>query len=172
MYRVASFAALAGLCLAASATPAAADPQILGPDAAACRDPAVSSLLVHAAGFKNGDGTVRVEAYGPNPDDFLAKGKWVRRIDLPLAGRRAIDVCVKLPAPGRYAIAVRHDANANAKSDWNDGGGFTRNPKLSLFHLKPKFDRVVIPVGRGENRTDIVMNYRHGLSIGPEDGGA
>ena len=31
----------------------------------------------------------------------------------------------------------------NGKSGWNDGGGFSRNPRISLVHLKPSFSDVV-----------------------------
>lgn len=152
----------------AAASPAAA--QVLGPDAAACGEAGVSAILVHVGGFRNSQGLVRVQAYGPNPADFLAKGKWVRRVELPLAGRTSLEVCLRLPGPGRYAVAVRHDSNDNGKSDWNDGGGFSRNPPLSLFNLKPGFDQAAVAVNRGAMRISVVMNYRHGLSIGPERG--
>ncbi|WP_375419672.1 DUF2141 domain-containing protein [uncultured Sphingomonas sp.] len=78
-----------------------------------------------------------------------------------------MDVCLVLPSAGRYAIAARHDANASGKSDWNDGGAFSRNPKLSLLRMRPRFQDVVIDVPNGGSRIRMVMNYRHGLSIGP-----
>ena len=152
----------------AASSPLAAQP--IGPDAAACSDPRAAAVLVRLNGFKNGSGSVRVQAYGGNAADFLAKGKWVRRVEAPLNGTGPIEVCIRLPAPGRYAIAIRHDANANRKSDWNDGAGFSRNPRLSLFSPKPAFEQVVLPVGRGVTRISVTMNYRHGLSIGPERG--
>uniref|UniRef100_UPI0035CA4051 DUF2141 domain-containing protein n=1 Tax=uncultured Sphingomonas sp. TaxID=158754 RepID=UPI0035CA4051 len=159
--RLASFALLVG----AVSSPTIA--QVVGADAAACSDPSASAVRVHMIGFKNGDGTVRVQAYGPNPADFLATGKWIRRVEVPLQGRRALDVCLRLPRFGDYAVAVRHDANANGKSDWNDGAGFSRNPKLSLLHLKPDFADVVVTVGADMRAVPVVMNYRQGLSIGP-----
>lgn len=149
------------------ATPA----QSVGADAAACSDAQASAVMVRVSGLRNGNGTVRVQAYGSDPAAFLAKGKWVRRVEVPLNGRRALDVCLKLPGAGRYGIAVRHDANASGKSDWSDGGGFSRNPRLSLLRLKPKLDQVAIAVGRGVTRIGVIMNYRHGLSIGPETAG-
>ena len=67
---------------------------------------------------------------------------------------------------GSYAIAVRHDVQGNG-SDWNDGGGFSRNPRLSLLDLKPKYAEVNIPVGNGVKPVDVVLNYRRGLKIAP-----
>jgi len=77
-----------------------------------------------------------------------------------------VTVCVPLPKPGVYALAVRHDANGNQRSDWNDGAGFSRNPRLSLFS-RPSLSEVAVTVGEGTLRLAIRMNYRKGLSVGP-----
>lgn len=148
--------------------PAAAADAALGPDAALCRsgssDPAV---LVNVSGFKHRGGKLRVQLYGGNPADFLAKGKKLRRIDLPVTGTGPMQVCVAVPRAGRYAVAVRHDADGNGKSGWSDGGGFSRNPRISLLDLKPSYDEVAIPVGKGVKPVSVVLNYRQGLNIGP-----
>jgi uncharacterized protein (DUF2141 family) len=136
-------------------------------DGSSCGSAHRPAVLVHVAGLKPGGGVVRVQAYGPDPRTFLEKGRYVKRVETPQNGRSSVDVCVALPRAGRYAIAVRHDANRSGKSDWNDGGGFSRNPKLSLMKLKPSFESAVIAVPDGQIRTRVVMNYRRGLSIGP-----
>jgi uncharacterized protein (DUF2141 family) len=145
--------------------PAPAD-AALGPDAAACRpgsnQPAV---LVNVSGFKSRSGRVRVQIY--NSANFLVKGQRVRRIDVPVTAA-SMPVCVALPGAGTYAVAVRHDVNGNSQSgDWSDGGGFSRNPKISLLRLKPSFEQVAVPVGHGVRPVPVVLNYRSGLSIGP-----
>jgi uncharacterized protein (DUF2141 family) len=76
-------------------------------------------------------------------------------------------VCVAVPRPGTYAIAVRHDSDGNGKSGWNDGGGFSRNPKISLTDLKPRHRDVAFAVENGVKPIDVILNYRKGLSIGP-----
>jgi uncharacterized protein (DUF2141 family) len=146
--------------------PATAAEAALGPDAASCRagsgQPAV---LVNVSGFKSRSGRVRVQIY--NSSNFLVKGQRVRRIDLPVTGG-TMPICVALPGPSTYAVAVRHDADGDNRSgDWSDGGGFSRNPKLSLLKLKPSFSQVAIPVGKGVRAVNVVLNYRQGLSIGP-----
>ena len=157
---------VAAAALAFTAAPAPAQ-AALGPDAASCRPGSNSpAVLVNVSGFKTRAGRVRVQLYGSNPDDFLAKGKKLRRIDLPVTGSGPMRVCVALPKAGRYAVAVRHDIKANG-SDWGDGGGFSNNPKISLMSLKPKYQQVAIAVGRGVKPVDVVLNYRNGLSIGP-----
>lgn len=157
--------ALLSVAAAAWGAPAAAAP--VGDVAACARGD--SAVLVRVAGFKSHRGMLRVQIYGSNPADFLAKGKKLRRVDVPVTGARA-EVCVDLPGPGNYAVAVRHDADGNGKSGWNDGGGFSRNPKISLVSLKPSFNDVVIQVGRSVRTIDVVLNYRRGLSIGPVAG--
>jgi uncharacterized protein (DUF2141 family) len=158
---------IAVLAVALSAQPGAAQ-AALGPDAASCSmgsdGPAV---LVNVDGFKNRKGKLRVQLYGSNPKDFLAKGRKLKRIDVPVTSSGPMRVCVAVPKPGNYAIAVRHDADGNGKSGWNDGGGFSRNPDLSLMDLKPSYQEVAIPVGQGIRQVQVVLNYRTGLSIKP-----
>jgi uncharacterized protein (DUF2141 family) len=165
MLKLMPFIAAGALIMATDPTPAQA---ALGPDAASCRPGASNpAVLVNVYGFKNRAGRVRVQLYGSNPSDFLAKGKKLRRIDLPVTASGTMPVCVALPRAGNYAIAVRHDADDNGKSGWNDGGGFSRNPRISLFDLKPQLNEVVIAVGNGVKPIDVILNYRRGLSIGP-----
>lgn len=161
--------AIALLTAAAAWTPSLpAGASVLGETAVCARGD--SAVLVRIDGFKERRGTVRVQIYGANPAEFLAKGKKLKRLDLPVARSGRMDVCVDLPGPGNYAVAVRHDLDGNGKSGWSDGGGFSRNPKISLVHLKPSYRDVVIQVGRGVRPVDVTLNYRRGLSIGPISG--
>jgi uncharacterized protein (DUF2141 family) len=155
------FAAAAAFIL-----PAAPAASALGPDAAACNPGSGRpALLVSVSGFKVRGGRVRVQVY--NASNFMVKGQRVARVDLPVTAP-VMPICVALPRPGSYAAGVRHDVNGNNKSgDWSDGGGFTRNPKVSFFHLKPTFGEVAVPVGNAPRAVSVVLNYRQGLSIGP-----
>jgi uncharacterized protein (DUF2141 family) len=160
------FAAAAVLAAAPAGAQAA-----LGPDAAACRAgsdrPAV---LVNVDGFKQRTGNLRVQLYSGNPSEFLARGKWLRRIDLPVTASGPMRVCVAVPEAGRYAIAVRHDLDGSGSSGWNDGGGFSRNPRLALPNPRPRHQDVVFAVGSGVQPINVVLNYRFGLSIRPVQG--
>jgi uncharacterized protein (DUF2141 family) len=137
-----------------------------GPDAASCQaGSSRPAVLVNVEGFKAKSGRVRVQIY--DSSNFLVKGKRVRRIDLPVTSA-SMPICVALPGAGTYAVAVRHDVDGdNDSGDWSDGGGFSRNPKISLMRLKPTFSNVAIPVGNGVKPVNVVLNYRRGLSIGP-----
>jgi len=156
-------AAAAALTLFLMPAPGAA---ALGPDAAACNaGSGRPALLVSVSGFKARSGRVRVQVY--DSSNFLVKGQRVARVDLPVTAP-VMPVCVALPRPGTFAVGVRHDLNGNNKSgDWSDGGGFSRNPKISFFHLKPSFGEVAVPVGNGPKGVSVVLIYRQGLSIGP-----
>jgi uncharacterized protein (DUF2141 family) len=149
------------LVLAAQASPAQA---ILGPDAAACRG-AGPALLVNVAGFKARTGNIRVNVYN-EASRFLARGQYIRQINVRVTGGGTMPICVSLPGAGRYAVAVRHDVDGDG-SDWQDGGGYSRNPRLSLTNLRPNFNTVAINVGRAVQPVNVVLNYRFGLSVRP-----
>jgi len=152
--------------LLALAAPAQA--VVLGPDASACSPGSnEAAALVRVDGFRRHTGNLRVQVYGANPAEFLEKGKWVKRVDLPVSAAGPMEICVALPRPGNYAIAVRHDMDGNGRSGWNDGGGFSRNPRISLASLKPDHARVVLAFGAAPRPVAVVLNYRQGLSIGP-----
>ena len=153
--------------LALAAAPGAAQ-AALGPDAAACSPGANRpALLVSVNGFKNRIGKLRIQLYGNNPSQFLERGAKLKRIDLPVTRAGAMNVCVAVPRAGTYAIAVRHDADANGKTTWNDGGGFSGNPKLSLLKLKPSYRSAAVAVGGSVKVVPVVLNYRSGLTIAP-----
>ncbi len=153
---------------AAVALPAPASAQ-LGADAGVCRSGG-QAVLVTVDGFRTRTGNVRVAIYGSDPRRFLARGQTLRKINVPVTASGPMRICVALPGPGRYAVAVRHDVNGNNRSDWSDGGGFSRNPRVSLTNLRPNYDNVAINVGRGVTPVNVVLNYRFGLSIRPVRG--
>lgn len=155
-----------GLGVLFLAMPAMADPREARVDDPTCARGGSPAVLVQVAGLKNGAGQVRVQAYGPGAAKYLKKGQWAGRVDVPLNGRRSLDICLPLPAAGTYSVAVRHDSNANKKSDMNDGAGFSRNPKLSLLG-RPSFGQTAVAVVRGPAKIRVVVNYRQGMKVGP-----
>ena len=124
------------------------------------------SVLVHVAGFKKPTGMVKVSLYGSDSDRWLAKGGRVSKVKLPVTGK-AMDICVPVPAPGRYAVAVHHDVNFNGSRDRHDGGGYSRNPKVSLLNPKPDFSKAAFTVGKGPARVGVKLLYIKGLGVGP-----
>ena len=166
MFKVATRAGgLAAFILAAQASPAQA---ILGPDAAACRGSG-PAILVNVNGFKARSGNIRVNVYGSDPARFLARGQYIRQINVPVTRAGAMPICVSVPRTGQYAVAVRHDVSGNG-NDWGDGGGFSRNPRLSLISLRPRYQNVAFGVSQGVTSVNVVLNYRFGLSVHPVQG--
>lgn len=163
--RILAFSTAAALALAAA--PGAA--QAMAGDTAACREGG-NGILVTVDGFRERTGNIRVALYGSNPRAFLARGQTLRKIDLPVSRAGPMRICVAVPSPGRYAIAVRHDMDGNGRSGWSDGGGFSRNPDISLANLRPSYESVAISAGRGVTPVYVVLNYRFGLSIRPVRG--
>lgn len=126
-----------------------------------------TAVLVRVQGFRQSAGRVRVQSYPGS--GWLERGAWLHRVDIPVRGDgRAMNVCLPLPGPGAYGIAVRHDENNNDDSDWNDGGGFSRNPDISFpFDMEPRFNEVAFNAGAGVTTINVVLNYRQGMSIEP-----
>ena len=168
MLKLSSRAALAAT-LAAIALPGAAQ-AVVGPDAAACArggGPTGSAILVNVNGFRARSGTVRINVYGGDAARFLGRGQYVRQVNLPVARSGPMAICVAVPAAGRYAVAVRHDLDGNGRSGWSDGGGFSRNPRVSLMNLRPSYESVAFNVTRGVAGVNVTLLYRYGLSIRP-----
>ena len=138
-------------------------------DIALCAPEGTPAILVHVVGLRSTSGNIRVQAYGGDPARYFDKGTYLKRIDLPAGAAR--QVCVPLPAPGTYAVSVRHDTNVNGKSDFKDGGGMSGNPRVALLDLifkrKPDPRKVQIRVGNGVTQVNIVMNYVQGGAFAP-----
>lgn len=123
-------------------------------------------VVVHVAGLKQVSGQLKVSLYGADTRRWLAKKGRISRVKVPVTGR-AMDICMPVPAPGRYAVAVHHDLNANGDRDRQDGGGYSRNPKVGLLNPKPAFDKAAFTVGSGPARVGVTLLYIRGLSVGP-----
>ena len=151
----------AGL-LAASATSVIPAPAV----AATGCNTGKPSVLVHVAGFKQARGKVKVSVYGPGSSRWLDREGRVGRAKVPVTAK-AMDICVPVPAPGRYAVAVHHDLNTNGERDRHDGGGYSRNPKVSLLNPKPAFSKAAFQVGNGPARVGVTLLYVKGLGVSP-----
>lgn len=147
--------------------PPAARAAPVGKDAARCQSGG-PALLVNLRGVKARRGSLNLYLFN-GPGTWLKSGQRVNRVNVP-ASATQLDVCVAVPRPGTYALAVRHDINGSKSSDLNDGAGFSRNPKLSLTRLRPAFGQAALPVGPGVTRVPVVLQYRQGLSVGPIKG--
>lgn len=138
-------------------------------DLSNCRSGASgTAVLVNVQGFRQGTGRVRVQSYS-GANNWLERGQWLHRVDIPVRLQgNDMTVCLPLPGPGSYGIAVRHDLNNNGDSDRRDGGGFSRNPDISFpFNMEPRYSEVSFRANAGVNRLNIVLNYLQGASVEP-----
>ena len=169
---VAALALVTGAAQAASYLPSTPD---LGKADAACRaSEAGPAVLVLVTGLKDRSGRIKAELYPANDDDFLADdnvlvmaGKAFRRVEVPLPASGPVQLCLRIPGPGAYALTVLHDRDSNRKFGLStDGVGFSGNPKLGLS--KPKAASARFVAGAGLTPVTVRMNYRRGLfSFGP-----
>lgn len=151
------------LCAASVVLTPPASAAVVGRDASACLA-GKPSVQVHLSGFKRASGTVKLALY--DSDGYLEKGRKLRKVKVPVTSASPLDVCIAVPGPGLYAVAVHHDLNGNGDKDASDGGGYSRNPRLSITNLKPSFRKTVIEVGPAPRRVGIQLQYLRGLSVG------
>lgn len=136
--------------------PAAAQP--------GCQGPASNTYInVVVEGLRNGNGLVAVTLYADNSRKFLAKGGslYVGRVDASAPTTR---MCIHVPNPGVYAIAIYHDENGNRKIDRGgvlgiptEGFGFSNNPP-TIASL-PSFRSVRINIPRSGLTTHVKLKY-------------
>lgn len=124
---------------------------------AAGKGPAV---LVSVRGVKESAGKVRVQSYPATGSAWLAKGRWLHRLE-SRASAGTMNFCLPVPSEGRYGIAVRHDRNGNGKTDISsDGGGFSNNPSINILNLgKPSVGKVAFQAGPGVTQITINLKY-------------
>jgi uncharacterized protein (DUF2141 family) len=159
-FAAAATAGLSGLSGSASAT-------VVGSDASAC-SAGRPSVQVRVFGLKQSGGTVGVSLY--SRDGYLQRHGKLRKVEVPVRSAGPVDICIAVPRPGRYAVAVHHDLNGNDKKDRYDGGGYSRNPRITIFNLKPAFKTTSFDVGNVPARVSVQLLYAKGLTIGPARG--
>ena len=156
---------------ALSITPNAALKPI-GPDAAKCTAGSTHpAMLVVVEGFKARTGTVRVRTFGGSPSTYFDKKKTLLRTEVPTPREGRVAICMPVDRPGVYAVDVRHDINANDKTDRSDGGGASGNPHVTLFDMlfsrKPDPKIVQVRVGSGTTVVPVTLTYLQGGSLQP-----
>jgi len=118
------------------------------------------AVWLHITNIKNASGKIRVQLYPGTRADWLERGRWLNRIEVP-ARSGSMQVCMPVPAAGEYAIAVRHDVNNNGKTDISsDGGAMSNNPSINIFNLgRPSIDRTRFDIGGEVLTMSVRMRY-------------
>ncbi|WP_294293430.1 DUF2141 domain-containing protein [uncultured Sphingomonas sp.] len=139
-------------------------------ESASCTGIRGPALQVTVTGLKDRTGRLKLELYPANADDFLKddtdlmkEGKVFRRAwaATPMSG--AVVICIRAPAPGRYALLFTHDRDGKNKFNfWRDGAGFVGSANLG--RARPKLDQALVTVGAGVTPVTIRAQYLRGLS--------
>lgn len=121
------------------------------------------AVRVRITGLKSSSGNLFVRTYKASSSDWLKSKRYLTRLDArPRAG--SMTVCVPVPAAGRYAIAIQHDANGNRKMDVSkDGAGMSNNPKIGSFlgiPRPPSVGKAAFNAGRGVTSLSIRIRYK------------
>ncbi|MEX0297846.1 MAG: DUF2141 domain-containing protein [Kordiimonas sp.] len=117
-----------------------------------------AAISVQVSNIRYNEGNLRAQIYGSNPDDFLAKGTKLYRIDVPVKTTGQQEICVPVPEAGTYALVVMHDRNKNGKADFfTEGFGFSNNPKLKFS--PPDAEDVMIEVPLGVLQVPVELYY-------------
>lgn len=124
------------------------------------------AYLVDVTGLKDREGNLKLELYPATDKDFLAddnvlinEGKPFRRVEVPVPQSGPIQLCIRAPAAGVYALSLLHDRDANRTMGLSvDGVGFPSNKKVCWG--QPKAKAAMAKVGTGPTRITIVMMYR------------
>ena len=148
--------------------------QVIGGDAGACAVGNGPAILASVGGFKDRGGVLMLELYPADAADFLAPdtkliaaGKVFRRIRIGIPASGPVELCMRVPRPGRYALLAVHDRDGKTKFNFfSDGAGFPGNAKLGMS--RPKVAAASIDVGQGVVSTAIRLQYLRGISgFGP-----
>ncbi|MEW4468095.1 DUF2141 domain-containing protein [Parasphingorhabdus sp. JC815] len=159
MLKIAASFVLSTILLALPVSAANAGQKIPN-DMSKCRAGNGPAVLVSLNGIKQSSGKIRVQSYRGTRADWLTKGAWINRIEVP-AKRGSMMFCVPVPKSGTYGIAVRHDVNGNGKTDIStDGGGMSNDPSINIFNLgKPSYKKTAFSVGNEVKSISIQMKY-------------
>jgi uncharacterized protein (DUF2141 family) len=141
-------------CAAARAAPSVETLPCHGP-------PTPYRLYVTTEGVRNAHGYLVANLYGADKRRWLADNGWLAVWrDPAMAGDETM--CLYLPAPGRYAVVMFHDANADGRLNLGplgpkEGYGFSNNVRPILS--APPLRSALFDAGLGDTRVTIRLRY-------------
>ncbi len=125
---------------------------------------AASDVQLHIVveGVRSNAGLMTATLYGDDPAHFL-KAKGSLKVWRVPAVAPSTTMCIWLPSPGPYEVAVYHDANSNLKWDHSalgsiEGFGFSRNP--TIFFSAPSLKATRFQAGAGDTTIRVRLSYR------------
>ncbi|HEX8555553.1 MAG TPA: DUF2141 domain-containing protein [Sphingomonas sp.] len=150
--------------------------QLLGTEGASCgggggQGPAIRANVI---GLKDRAGNVKLELFPANEADWLkddrdlvAQRKIFRRIRAATPKSGPVQLCIRAPRPGRYALFFTHDRDGKNKFNlWTDGMGVTGAARMG--RARPKVAQAIVDVGPDGANVTIRTQYLRGLrGFGP-----
>lgn len=141
---------------------------LAGPDAASalsteqCGGDGGFAVRVTVDGVRSARGSISIAVYGDRPEDFLAKGKKLRKLRLA-AGSGVVRGCLSLPGPGTYALTAYHDEDGDGHFTKNFLGlpveGFAvSNGNASLLGV-PSFADAAVAIFEAHSQITLKMQY-------------
>ncbi len=163
--------ALAALSLVAAQPTAAWGGTLLGEDADACTSIGSAVILAHVEGLKDRTGRLKLELWSAD-GDFLKddrvlrrEGHFFRRVWAETPPTGSVDMCIRTPGPGRYALLFTHDRDGRNKFNfWEDGAGLPFAEKLGMH--RPTLEQASITVGESVTMVTIRVQYLRDLFNG------
>ena len=155
--RAAPILAILSFLLVSGAAPARAQAE-----EACTGTPSPFRLIVNVEKVRSSQGLIAVTLYADDARRFLAKrgSLYVGRVP---ARTPTTPVCIHVPSPGIYGLAVYHDADGNRSFNRNglglprEGYGFSNNAP-ALFGL-PSFRAVRLNVPGNGSETRVKLRY-------------
>jgi uncharacterized protein (DUF2141 family) len=150
-------AVLAGLFMACVASPSVADDCV--------GDPGPARLRIMVEGVRTGEGVMTATLYPDAQDKFLKANGQLAVWRVPAAAP-VTTMCLRLAAPGRYALAIYDDINLNGRFDHTtfsprEPYGFSNNPHP--FFILPSVRSVTFTAGSGDTTLHIHLTYPEGI---------
>lgn len=130
--------------------------------------PTGTKLTIVIDGVRSDQGQMTATLYPPENGKFLRTRGEIAVWRVP-AQTPATEMCVWVPAPGPYAVAVYADLNGNKKFDHSaiaplEPYGFSNNPRLFLG--PPSAGAAKFDVTQGETTIHIQLRYPAGEGQG------
>jgi uncharacterized protein (DUF2141 family) len=136
-------------------------PSQAAPEPACLGEPSATRLNVVVENVRNAHGLMAVTLYPDDPNRFLVHhgSLFVARVPAHAPVTR---LCLFVPHPGAYGVAVYHDEDGNHKLTRNlglpaEGFGFSNNPATPMG--LPRFSEVRMPISHPNVETRIRLTY-------------
>lgn len=149
--------------------------QLLGTDGASCgaggQGPAIQATVT---GMRDRAGNLKLELFPATEADWLKddrdlirQGKVFRRVRVATPKTGPVQLCIRAPRPGLYALFFTHDRDGKNKFNlWTDGMGVVGAVKMG--RARPRVTQAIVDVGPGGTSVTLRTQYLRGFSgFGP-----